>query len=153
MRSWFIEVLRAGRARAVALLLLTLALALPRLTALDRYVTVDEPLWLMRSANFYEALWNEDWKNTYLVGHPGVSITWAGTAGFLWEFPGYVKLEGKQVSHLINFRQFLTSKGYSALDLLVAGRAFTALAVISALLLAFPLIVRLAGARRSWQPY
>jgi hypothetical protein len=148
MRSWFIEVLRAGRARAVALLLLTLALALPRLTALDRYVTVDEPLWLMRSANFYEALWNEDWKNTYLVGHPGVSITWAGTAGFLWEFPGYVKLEGKQVSHLINFRQFLTSKGYSALDLLVAGRAFTALAVISALLLAFPLIVRLAG----WGP-
>jgi hypothetical protein len=112
---------------------------------LDRYVTVDEPLWLARSANFYQALWNQDWEGTYLVGHPGVTITWAGTAGFLWEFPGYVKLAGKQISNLITFRQFLISKGYNALDMLVAGRTFTALAVILVLLLAFLLMVRLAG--------
>jgi hypothetical protein len=131
--------------QTIALLLLTLALALPRLTALDRYVTVDEPLWLDRSANFYQALWNQDWKNTYLVGHPGVTITWAGMAGFLWEFPGYVKLAGKQITNLITFRQFLISHSHNPLDLLVAGRTFTALAVILVMLLAFPLLVRLAG--------
>jgi hypothetical protein len=145
MKSWFLDILRVGRARAVALFLLILALALPRLTALDRYVTVDEPLWLERSANFYQALWNQDWKNTYLVGHPGVTITWAGTAGFLWEFPGYVKLAGKQITNLITFRQFLISHSHTALDLLVAGRTFTALAVILVLLLVFLLMVRLAG--------
>ncbi len=144
-----IEMVRRKRGiQLVALLVLILALALPRLAALDRYVTVDEPLWLARSANFYQALWNKDWKNTYLVGHPGVTITWTGTAGFLWEFPGYVKLAGKQISNLITFRQFLISHSHTALDLLVAGRTFTTLSVILALMLAFLIMVRLVG----WGP-
>jgi Dolichyl-phosphate-mannose-protein mannosyltransferase len=148
MISFFLRFLRARSARAIALFLLILALVLPRLTALHRYVTVDEPLWLERSANFYQALWNKDWKNTYLVGHPGVTITWAGTVGFLWDFPGYVKLADKQISNLITFRQFLISHSHTALELLVAGRTVTTLAVIFALLLAFLLMVRLAG----WSP-
>jgi hypothetical protein len=133
---------------AAALLLLILALALPRLTTLDRYVTIDEPLWLMRSANFYQALWTRDWKNTSQVGHPGVTITWAGTAGFLWKFPGYVKLADEQFKKENKFEEFLSSKSRAALELLVAGRTFTALGVVLALLLAFPLMVRLAG----WGP-
>jgi 4-amino-4-deoxy-L-arabinose transferase-like glycosyltransferase len=131
--------------QTVTLLLLILALALPRLTALDRYVTIDEPIWLMNSANFYQALWTRDWKDTYQLEHPGVTITWAGTLGFLWKFPGYVKLVDGQLKKENKFREFLVSKGHTALDLLVAGRVFTTLAVILALLLAFPLLVRLAG--------
>jgi hypothetical protein len=148
MRKRFAEVRIEDGAHIAALLLLILSLALPRLTALDRYVTIDEPLWLMRSANFYNALWNKDWKNTYQAEHPGVIITWAGTAGLLWKFPGYVKLSDEQFKKANKFEEFVISKSRAALDLMVAGRTFTALAVILALLLAFPLMVRLAG----WGP-
>jgi hypothetical protein len=148
MKKRIAEVRREDGLHVTVLLILILALALPRLTALDRYVTIDEPLWLMRSANFYVALWNKDWKNAYQAEHPGVIITWAGTAGFLWKFPGYVKLVDEQFKKANNFQQFLTSKSRAALELLVAGRTFTALAVIFVLLLVFPLMVRLAG----WGP-
>jgi 4-amino-4-deoxy-L-arabinose transferase-like glycosyltransferase len=145
MRNGFADAGRDRWIHAAALILLILALALPRLTALDRYVTIDEPTWLMNSANFYQALWTRDWKNTYQLEHPGVTITWAGTLGFLWKFPGYVKLVNGQFNKEDKFRQFLVSKSHTALDMLVAGRTFTALAVIFVLLLAFPLMVRLAG--------
>jgi Dolichyl-phosphate-mannose-protein mannosyltransferase len=145
MENGFTDVSREGKIHAIAFLLLILALALPRLTALDHYVTIDEPRWLMNSANFYQALWTRDWKNTYQLEHPGVTITWAGTLGFLWKFPGYVKLVDGQFNNEIKFQQFLISKSHTALDLLVAGRVFTTLAVILVLLLAFPLMVRLAG--------
>jgi hypothetical protein len=148
MKSRFAEVRIKDGMHTAALLLLILSLALPRLTALDRYVTIDEPLWLMRSANFYSALWNKDWKDTYQAEHPGVINTWAGAAGFLWKFPGYVKLVDEQFKKANKFEEFLISKSRAALDLLVAGRAFTALAVILILMLAFPLMVRLAG----WGP-
>ncbi len=148
MKNRFAEVRKGEGIHAPVLLLLILALALPRLTALDRYVTIDEPLWLMRSANFYQALWTRDWKNTYQAEHPGVTITWAGTAGFLVKFPGYVKLAEEQFKKANKFQEFLISKSRTALDLLVAGRAFTSLAVVLALLLTFPLMVRLVG----WGP-
>jgi hypothetical protein len=148
MRNKFASVLSKDGIYAAASLLLILALALPRLTGLGRYVTIDEPLWLMRSANFYQALWTRDWKNTYQAEHPGITITWAGTVGFLWRFPGYVKLADEQFKKANKFQEFLSSKSRAALDLLVAGRTFTALAVILTLLLAFPLLIRLAG----WGP-
>jgi Dolichyl-phosphate-mannose-protein mannosyltransferase len=145
MKNGFSKAVKDRWIQAAVMLFLILALALPRLTALDRYVTIDEPRWLMNSANFYQALWTRDWKNTYQLEHPGVTITWAGTLGFLWKFPGYVKLANGQFTNEIKFQQFLISKSHTALDLLVAGRVFTALAVILVLLLAFPLMVRLAG--------
>jgi hypothetical protein len=145
MKNGFMQVRRDAKLDVIALFLLILALALPRLTALDRYVTVDESTWLMKSAKFYQALWTGNWKNTYQLEHPGVTITWAGTLGFLWEFPGYVKLVDGQLNKENKFREFLTSKGHAALDLLVAGRTITALGVILVLLLAFPLMVRLVG--------
>jgi 4-amino-4-deoxy-L-arabinose transferase-like glycosyltransferase len=148
MKNRFAKVRRQDGMHIAAMLLLILALALPRLTALDRYTTIDEPLWLMRSANFYNALWTRDWKNTYQAEHPGVTIIWAGIAGFLVKFPGYVKLADEQFKKANKFREFLISKNRAALDLLVAGRTFTTLAVILTLLLAFPLMVRLAG----WGP-
>ena len=41
------------------LLLLFLAVWTPRVLALDAFVTPDEPLWLYRSANFYQAISRE----------------------------------------------------------------------------------------------
>ncbi|MFZ0546734.1 MAG: phospholipid carrier-dependent glycosyltransferase, partial [Candidatus Promineifilaceae bacterium] len=51
---------------------------LPRLAALGRYVTPDEPIWVYRSINFREALLTHDWAATIQSGHPGVTLTWLG---------------------------------------------------------------------------
>ena len=55
-----------------------IAALLPRLAALGRYVTPDEPIWVFRSIGFREALLAGDWAATIQSGHPGVTVTWLG---------------------------------------------------------------------------
>jgi 4-amino-4-deoxy-L-arabinose transferase-like glycosyltransferase len=63
------------------LLLLTLVISLLlRLTALDAFLTPDEPVWEVRSAYFGDALLQRDWAATYQTGHPGVVTMWLGAA-------------------------------------------------------------------------
>lgn len=72
-----------------ALWLFGLAL-LPRLAAIGRYVTPDEPIWVYRSLKFREALLAGDWANTIQSGHPGVITTWLGAIAIqlqLWFDP------------------------------------------------------------------
>src|SRR3972149_248484 len=71
----------------LALALVVVATWLPRGLALDRFVTTDEVLWLTRSGNFYYALTQRDYKNTYQREHPGVTVMWAGMLGFLRAIP------------------------------------------------------------------
>jgi hypothetical protein len=130
---------------ALLLAFVLLALWLPRGLALDRFVTVDEPKWLMRSANFYNALARGNLKDTFQREHPGVMITWAGTAGFLWRFPGYYKIAPEQAMTPTRFHNFLLSHGRSSLDLLVAGRTFVVLGIVAALVTAFLVAARLLG--------
>ncbi len=73
----------------IVFVLLFLAAWLPRMSGLDQLVTVDEPKWLTRSANFYQAIANGQADDTYQSEHPGVTIMWAGTLGFLTRFPAY----------------------------------------------------------------
>ena len=54
---------------------------LPRLVAIGRYVTPDEPTWVYRSIQFREALLAGDWAGTLVAGHPGVITTWLGAIG------------------------------------------------------------------------
>ena len=82
---------------ALALLGVMLLFSLPRLFSLDRYVTPDEPKWLMRSANFFKALSDNDLKFTYQHEHPGVTVTWAGMAGFMRRYPQYVDIRPGQI--------------------------------------------------------
>ncbi len=70
-----------------AFILLFLAAWLPRIIGMDQLVTVDEPKWLTRSANFYQAIGNGQANDTYQSEHPGVTIMWAGTLGFLRQYP------------------------------------------------------------------
>jgi 4-amino-4-deoxy-L-arabinose transferase-like glycosyltransferase len=67
---------------AVALFALTLVL---RLSALDRYVTPDEPNWVYRTLNFGAALARGDWAGTVQAGHPGVTTMWLGSLGIALE--------------------------------------------------------------------
>jgi Dolichyl-phosphate-mannose-protein mannosyltransferase len=134
--------------QALLLSLLALALLLPRLLELSRYVTVDEPLWLIRSANFYQALAAGDWKDTFQREHPGVTMMWAGTIGFLLRFPDYARLADFQVVNPEALDEFLGQHQHTSLGLLVAGRLVAVLGVTLAVLLALPALARLVG----WLP-
>lgn len=129
----------------LSLAIIILAIWLPRGLALDRFVTPDEPKWLTRSANFYLALAQTDFASTYQKEHPGVTVMWAGTAGFLSQYRGYVFGGPGQQDRPQKFERYLDKQGMDVLSLLVAGRIFVILGITTALSLAYLLAVRLLG--------
>ena len=86
--------------RLIILITLFIAAWLPRVVALDAFVTIDERKWLARSANFYHAISEGDLANTFQREHPGVTVMWAGTLGFLQKFPDYVTQTPGQVTSM-----------------------------------------------------
>lgn len=129
----------------LATIVIILAVWLPRGFALDRFVTVDESRWLIRSANFYQALTAGDLVNTFQHGHPGVTIMYAGTMGFLWQFPEYSQLSNEQLVWDDPSMEKLEQMGHKPIDLLVAGRTFIVLFNTLAITLAFLYARRLVG--------
>ena len=137
--------MKLPHARLLALALLILLLA-PRLPRLGQFVTPDERKWLARSANFYYALAHGDFANTFQREHPGVTVMWAGTLGFLARYPSYVReAPGYFGWKYEEIEPFLRQQGYNPLDLLVAGRLFVVSLVAGALLLAFFYARRVLG--------
>lgn len=124
---------------------LFIAILLPRAIDLDQYVTTDEVLWLHRSANFYYALGQREFEYTYQDIHPGVSIMWAGAAGFLVNFPEYRGLGQGYFSNAAEFQEFLDSEGKEPLGLLVAGKFFLSLGNAILLIATFLITVKLVG--------
>ena len=91
----------------VALLTLALlALGLPRLLALGRFVTADEPAWGKNSASFYYALSTGDYAATYQLAHPGVTTMWAGAAAYHLQFPQYQRVGQVQLGGTRLFQIF-----------------------------------------------
>lgn len=132
--------------RFLALLVIGLATWLPRGLALDRLVTPDEPTWLTNSANYYLALAQGDLAQTYQIEHPGVTVMWAGTAGFLWRYPDYIKDGPRQFEWwLEEAGPFLKSHGHEPLEILVASRYVMTLAITLILMAAFWTAARLLG--------
>ena len=78
-----------GLRTLLVLSLLFLAVWMPRIQGLDRFVTPDEPTWLYRSANFYRGISRGDFAGTFQREHPGVTVMWAGTLAFLQKLPHY----------------------------------------------------------------
>jgi len=123
-----------------------LAVAVPRLKALNRLVTPDEHLWLARSANFFKAISQEKPGWTYLSEHPGVTVMWAGTGGFIVRYPQY-RHDGPDRVDSNEFNRYIqNAKGVSALDLLVASRVFMILGHTLILLVSFRYAIRIIGA-------
>ena len=83
---------------ALAVLLLALLL-IPRLRDLDALVTPDEPLWVARSANFYQALASGDFEQTYQAAHPGVVTMWLGTLAYWLTDPDLPDRMGGQIGN------------------------------------------------------
>ena len=50
-------------------------------------MTPDERSWLLRTATFYWALVHGDWRNTFLVAHPGVTVMLSGLPAYVLHFP------------------------------------------------------------------
>lgn len=130
----------------IALVILLVAFGMPRGLALNRLITPDEVTWLTASSNFYLALTQGDFANTYQLEHPGVTTLWAGAAGFLWRFPDY----RLHASGQVNFQEqemepTLQSLGHEPLELIVAGRFFIVLTIVIVFAIAFLVAVPLIG--------
>jgi 4-amino-4-deoxy-L-arabinose transferase-like glycosyltransferase len=65
---------------AVYALVFLLAWA-PRALALGRFVTPDEPMWVLRTVRFWHAIGQGHWSETVVSGHPGVLTVWLGGVG------------------------------------------------------------------------
>lgn len=63
---------------AVACALFALALA-PRVAALSTFITWDELFWTRAALKFNRELDGADWRDTYVIGQPGVVTMWLGT--------------------------------------------------------------------------
>lgn len=107
----------------IIVLLLALFIA-PRAIDLDRFITIDEGLWMYHSSQFYYALGQREFDNTYQRFHPGVTMMWAGALGFQIEFPEFRGLGQGYIDSGLKLGDFLEKQGKSPLDLVVAGRAF-----------------------------
>ena len=71
---------------------------LPRVFALDVFLTQDEPNWVKRSIKFFDALLSHDWPMTAQRGHPGVTTMWAGTLGLTARYFSHAMAGGTPLS-------------------------------------------------------
>jgi hypothetical protein len=120
---------------------------LPRVLALDTFVTPDEPKWLARSANFYKALAEHDAVNTFQREHPGVTVMWAGALGMLQALPAYDRLApGYFDSGNPGFADWLKANtSLTPLELLVAERRWIVFMLALLTAVAFLPLRRLLG--------
>lgn len=138
----------SDKARSAALLIVVLvAISLPRASALDRVVTPDEHIWLARSANFYYALARAEAGGTLQFVHPGVTVMWVGAAAFLVRYPSYVQDAPGQVHQWADssLRDVLVSHGHTPMEMLIWTRFALVLAHTLILGLAFLQAIRLIG--------
>ncbi len=141
---------RARRAPLwTALLLAGLFVAawLPRVWALDAFVTPDERKWLARAANFSIALSEGDLAATFQREHPGVTVMWAGTLGLLQKYPTFpAEAPGPFTWEREHLEAWLAETGGpDPLDLLTAGRWWVVLAVSLATAFSYLPLRRLVG--------
>jgi len=115
---------------------------LPRVFALDVFLTLDEPRWVERSVKFFSALLGQDWLRTLQKGHPGVTTMWTGTLGLMAKHFSHAMSEGTPVSgaSLFEFLQAVPLHPVDA-DYLTAMR-FPTVLVTSAFVVALYLLVR-----------
>jgi hypothetical protein len=134
-----------GRKMILPLLLVLAMLWLPRAFQLDRFVTPDEPKWLARSANFYRAMYTRDFASTFQREHPGVTVTWAGMAGFIWRYRDYATTGPGQLERPAKLQIYMQNHGRQPMDLLEAGRIILVLGITLVLGVAFLFAARLVG--------
>jgi hypothetical protein len=120
-------------------------IATPRMLATDRFVTIDEPRWLARSANFYQALTARDPMSAYQTSHPGVTTMWMGAAGFKLRYPDYPVDHPRQLIGLESVEPFLRARGIAPMEILSTARQMAAFFIALVLLASFAITTRFMG--------
>ncbi len=136
------------RRRLLLLLALTTAATAyvwPRTRDLDRTVTIDEPVFLAISANFFDAVAHRDFARTSQFLYPAVPIMWAGTLGYAAELPTYVVDHPDQIPNLYTAHAAIRSVGGDPLRVLVAARIAQIFLEACCFLVALWLVYRLFG--------
>ena len=111
---------------------------LPRVLNLGVIITPDERRWAERSINFFTALLQQDWAQTFQTGHPGVTTMWTGTVG-LW---GKYLLEARPGS-LLDYLSQVPTRPSIASEYLTSLRMPTAILSALAIVLVYLLLRRL----------
>ncbi len=127
------------------LILVGVSVFVPRVANIDQYVTVDEITWIVYGGNFYYALGQREFDQTYQREHPAIPLYWAATASFLVEFPEY---RGLGQGYLVGFKKtadYYRSQGVDPLDLLRTARIFMVIGNTLLLMGAFWIARKLVG--------
>jgi len=125
-----------------------IAALLPRVIALNAFLTPDERRWLGRSVKFLAALLYQDWAGTLRRGHPGVTTMWTAVAGLTSKYLFDAWSEGVSVSRasLLEFLQGVPTDAVD-IDYLVAIRLPTALLTSAFAVVLYFLVGKLLGRR------
>ncbi len=138
------------RTAALAFLLLAFILP-PRVAEIDRFVTVDEPWWVISGANFYYALARREFENTSYDYHPAVTTMWVVTAGMLSYFPEYRAVSPRYFDvRKPTFENFMREQGKEARGLLRNSRLVQSAVLIFFALLSFFLLRALIDERAAF---
>lgn len=134
------DLIKQISAYSLPVLVFLLAL-MPRALSLGTFLTQDEPLWINRSVQFYQALAHFDWAGTYAVPSPGVTTMWlsgaaldlyriCGSAGLLsMDFGGYLAAGSLPIA-------VITSAGIALIFLLLKRLFGIRVAVLGAVFIA-----------------
>jgi len=140
--------IKASSHRAFAIIILFVlisAILLPRIIELDRFVTVDEPAWLIFSSNFYYALGQRDFEKTVYDYHPGVTTMWIVTAGILTYFPQFRGQGQGYIEKYRDYDQVFAAFDKYPLELLKKSRLISILTISMLLIISYGLLRRLHG--------
>ena len=128
----------------LVLIVVAAALFVPRSKGLGEYTFIDETYYLKHSAQFYWAVANQHYEDTYLIVHPGVTTMWMGAAAFWQYFPEYQARDSVEIKDL-RFRMTLQNNQLTYLDMQVYARRVVVAFNTSLLIVAFVLCRRLFG--------
>lgn len=134
------------------ILLLFFMALLPRLFALDRYITPDELIWVYRSVQFRQALLDGRWLDTLTTHHPGAVTTWLGAAAHtfqLWLRPELQPVY-ESIQHVAWFSPENTAAFRWMAHFLTSGRVLTAVTNSAGVVVIFLLLRRLFDSSTAW---
>lgn len=133
--------------KKIILALVLLAITIPsRIINNDQAFNIDEPWWVISSANFYYAFTQRDFENTYFEYHPGVTNMWIFSTALHFYFPEYRGMgQGFFDQRKPYFEEFLRENGKETIDLVRYSRYIQAVVLAVLTLLAFYLLSLLVG--------
>ena len=129
----------------LALVIIT-AMLFPRIFELNKFVTTDETIWIMRSSNFYYALGQREFENTSQSGGTiGAFTMWVATAAYLIEYPEYRGMGQGYFEFCIEFNDYLDRKGIDPLVIVTTSRVITVVILSIVIGISFVLTKKMIG--------